>query len=215
MRQLTARPDASLPATLPTGTSAVRLPHGGHGLLHVPSADARGLVVLLHGAGGQPSAALDLLLDHAERLGLVLLAPASAGMTWGSIRGGSDPDTPGLAAALSDLFARHPVDPERVAVGGFSDGGSCALTLGLANGDLFRRIVAFSPGFQAAAERRGRPEVFVTHGVHDQVLPIDRTSRRVVRDLQAEGYDVTYREFDGPHVVPPPLAAEAADWLTR
>lgn len=215
MRRLTVRPDASVPPSLPTGTSSVRLPHGGKGLLHVPSPDARGLVVLLHGAGGQASAGLGLLLDHADRLGLVLLAPASAGATWGLVRGGSDADTPALSAALSALFARHPVDPDRVAVGGFSDGGSCALTLGLANGDVFRRIIAFSPGFQAATDRRGRPEVFVTHGVQDTVLPVDRTGRRVVRDLQAEGYDVTYREFDGPHVVPPSLAAEAADWLSR
>jgi phospholipase/carboxylesterase len=47
------------------------------------------------------------------------------------------------------------------------------------------------------------------------VLPIARTSRRVVPDLRADGYDVTYREFDGAHVVPPSVAAEAADWLIR
>jgi phospholipase/carboxylesterase len=213
MLRLTARPDASAPSTLPAGTSPVRLAHGAGGLLHVPSPAARGLVVALHGAGGHARAGLDLLLADADRVGLVVLAPSSAGTTWGAVRGGSDPDTPALASALSDLFTRHPLDPERVAVAGFSDGGSCALTLGLSNGDVFRRVVAFSPGFEAAPERRGRPQLFVTHGVADAVLPIDRTARRVVRALAAQEYDVTYREFDGGHVVPPSLAAEAAEWL--
>lgn len=215
MRRIATRPDPGLASSLPLGTSTVRFPHGGEGLLHVPSAEARGLVVALHGAGGQARAGLGLFEAAAADLGLVVLAPPSAGVTWGAVRGGTDPDTPALAAALSDLFARHPFDADRIAIGGFSDGGSCALTVGLSNGDLFRRIVAFSPGFEAAPERRGRPSVFVTHGVHDQVLPIDRTGRRVVGRLTDEGYDVTYREFDGAHVVPPSLAAEATEWLTR
>jgi phospholipase/carboxylesterase len=55
--------------------------------------------------------------------------------------------------------------------------------------------------------------VFVTHGVADRVLPIDRCSRRLVPALRQAGYEVRYREFAGGHVVPPELAAEAADWL--
>lgn len=215
MRRLTARPDPAVQSSLPLGTSTVRLAHGGEGLLLVPSPRATGLVVALHGAGGHARAGLDLFAIAAERLDLVVLAPSSAGATWGAVRGGTDADTPALVAALSDVFTRHPFDPDHIAVGGFSDGASCALTIGLSNGDLFRRVVAFSPGFEAAPERRGRPRVFLTHGVHDAVLPIARTGRRVAASLTADGYDVTYREFDGAHVVPPSLAAEAADWLCR
>ena len=102
-----------------------------------------------------------------------------------------------------------------VAVAGFSDGGSWALTLGLENGDLLTRVVAFSPGFSAARTACGRPELFLTHGVHDAVLPVDRTSRRLVPALRRAGYDLEYREFDGGHVVPPDLAADAAAWLVR
>jgi poly(3-hydroxybutyrate) depolymerase len=39
------------------------------------------------------------------------------------------------------------VDPQRICVSGFSDGASYALSLGLANGDLFTHVAAFSPGF--------------------------------------------------------------------
>jgi predicted esterase len=55
--------------------------------------------------------------------------------------------------------------------------------------------------------------VFVSHGTVDDVLPIDRTSREIVPALRADGYDVTYREFDGDHGVPPEVAREAVDWL--
>jgi phospholipase/carboxylesterase len=34
-----------------------------------------------------------------------------------------------------------------VALGGFSDGASYALSLDLTNGDLFASLIAFSPGF--------------------------------------------------------------------
>jgi phospholipase/carboxylesterase len=32
--------------------------------------------------------------------------------------------------------------------------------------------------------------------------------------LRRAGYDVRYREFDGPHTVPADVAREAVDWLT-
>jgi len=38
-------------------------------------------------------------------------------------------------------------------------------------------------------------------------------SRRIVPRLEQAGYDVTYREFDGPHTVPPEMSREAAEWF--
>jgi predicted esterase len=46
------------------------------------------------------------------------------------------------------------------------------------------------------------------------VLPIDRCSRRIVPTLRRAGYDVTQREFDGGHAVPPEVVHDAADWFT-
>ncbi len=212
---LTARPDPAARAALDPGTSQLRLQNGLEGLLHVPGRRARGLVVALHGAGGNAAGGLRLVRDQADRLGLVVLAPASAGSTWAAIRGGDDPDTSAVDAALRDVLARQPVEPARLAVAGFSDGASYALTLGLANGELFPHVLAFSPGFQRADRRRGRPEVFVSHGTRDEVLPIERTSRPLVRALQRDGYGVTYREFDGRHVVPRGLADEALQRVLR
>ena len=108
----------------------------------------------------------------------------------------------------------YAVDPGRVAVGGFSDGASYALSLGITNGDLFGHILAFSPGFTAPAAQVSSPRIFVSHGTRDEVLPIDRCSRRIVPQLERAGYEVQYREFEGGHVVPPEIRSEATDWFS-
>jgi predicted esterase len=209
---LTARPGSPTPTALTSGTSRLALSNGRTALLHVPPT-VTGLVIALHGAGGEGAGAMGLLRPEADRLGLMVLAPSSAGSTWAGLFGGADPDTPAIDAVLEQVFALHPFDPSRVAVAGFSDGASYALTLGLANGDLLRKVVAFSPGFENAPDRSGRPAFFLTHGTRDPVLPIGRTSRRIVPALRRAGYHVTYHEFDDGHVVPARYVAEAARWL--
>jgi len=104
--------------------------------------------------------------------------------------------------ALQKVFQQYPIDPDRLAVAGFSDGASYALSLGLTNGTLFNDVLAFSPGFMAPTRQADTPRIFVSHGVHDEVLPIDPCSRRLVPLLKRAGYPVDYREFDGGHAVP-------------
>lgn len=171
------------------------------------------LVLLLHGAGGEAAGGLSLLLPLADTYQLVLAAPSSRDSTWDAIRGGYGPDVDVINRAMERIFELVSVDPLRIAIGGFSDGASYALGLGLANGDLFSEIIGFSPGFVPPAPRVGNPRIFVSHGDADDVLPIDRTSRRLVPALQKYGYDVMYREFQGPHTVPSDVVQEAVDWL--
>jgi predicted esterase len=212
---LEARPGRAASASLQPGTSTVDLTNGGQGVLVVPNGEIAGLIVALHGAGGRPAATVSLFRDFVEKYGVVVLAPASRSTTWAMLRPGADVDTPAIDAALGTIFRGHSFDPGTIAVGGFSDGASYALTLGLANGDLFSRVVAFSPGFEAAPRRQGRPAFFVTHGIHDRVLSISRTSRRIVPTLRQAGYDVTYHEFEGGHEVPRRYTGEAARWVLR
>ena len=208
-----ARGPSTDPGTHPLGLEDVRDP-----LLHVPTTVVPSvpapLVLTLHGAGGDAPGGLALLGPPAEERGVLLLAPASRGRTWDAVRGAYGVDAALIDRALRAVFALVAVDADRVAVAGFSDGASYALGLGLANGGLLQKIVAFSPGFvPPGTPRRGKLPVFISHGTADQVLPIDRTSRAVVRALRDDGYDVTYREFSGPHTVPPEVAREAVDWL--
>jgi phospholipase/carboxylesterase len=192
---------------------------GRDGLLYVPAGyDATRpapFALLLHGASHDADTVLAPLLPWADAAGLLLLAPDARQFTWDVVMGGYGPDVLFIDQALAHIFARYAIDTSRLAIGGFSDGASYALSLGLTNGDLFTHIIAFSPGFMAPGERRGQPRIFVAHGVHDQILPINQCGRRVVRVLQRTGYDVDYHEFDGPHTVPAEIASGAVTWLTR
>ena len=174
------------------------------------------LVLLLHGAGGHAQQGVGSLRRLADAAGLLLLAPASRGNTWDLLVGRRfGPDLALIDRALGQTFSRYAVAPERVAVGGFSDGASYALSLGITNGDLFGHVVAFSPGFVAPAGQTGSPRIFVSHGTRDRVLPIDRCSRKIVPQLERSGYEVLYREFDGGHTIPPEIATEAVGWFAR
>ncbi|WP_207459959.1 hypothetical protein [Azospirillum sp. SYSU D00513] len=173
------------------------------------------LLVLLHGAGGDAQQAIGWLNELADAAGLILLAPQSDGPTWDVIMGGYGTDVQRIDTALAETFRDFAIDPTRVAIGGFSDGASYALSLGLINGALFRSVVAFSPGFAVPTRTEDHPRFFVSHGVADRVLPIDPCSRTLVPKLQSAGFDVLYREFEGGHTIPAPIAREAMDWMLR
>jgi predicted esterase len=180
--------------------------------LYVPASDGpKTLVLALHGAGGDPAEPMALLRPYADKARLILLAPKSMGPTWDISTGGFGPDVAHIDRLLDRVFTEYDIDD--VAVAGFSDGASYALSLGLTNGDLFHSVIGFSPGFIALGQQNGLPRLFISHGTHDSVLPIGRTSRRGVPRLRAAGYRVEYVEFDGDHEVPPQVARRAIEWL--
>ena len=186
-------------------------------LLYVPAGyqptQPAPLAVLLHGAGGKAEQGLALLQGLADALGLLILAPAARQHTWDIIVHDYGPDIAFIDEALAATFTRCAVDPARIAIGGFSDGASYALSVGLMNGDWFSHILAFSPGFMAPLIQRGKPKIYLSHGTLDEVLPIYRCSRQLVPQLLENGYEVRYQEFEGPHTVPMALAREAAQWF--
>ena len=211
--RLDSRPhDVRTGAPPEPGVTRLDLGPGAEVLLAVPPGDPgpRPLLVFFHGAGGSAADALRLVGDLATARGALVLAPTSTAATWDLIAGGLGRDVAVLDAALDAVFAAFAVN--RVALGGFSDGASYALSLGVANGDLADAVLAFSPGFVAAPGRFGRPHFWIGHGTDDRVLPIDRCGRRVTAQLRDDGYDVAWTEFDGGHVVTPDLVTAALGW---
>lgn len=214
--RLQARPQ---PAAAGGPVGLQPLPVGGKrdSYLYVPRQYRAGaphpLVLLLHGSGGHAQHGLRLLQHLADETGLVLVAPASTSYTWDVIVAEYGPDVEVLDRALEHVFRAYSIDPARLAIGGFSDGASYALSVGVTNGDLFTHVIAFSPGFVAPAAQRDHPRVFISHGQRDEVLPIDRCSRRIVPQLTRAGYQVEYREFDGGHTIPPQIAGGAVEWF--
>jgi predicted esterase len=214
--RLVPRPAVSHGKILP-GLHALDIDENRDALLYVPASyrpdQPAPFVLSLHGAGGNEQSGLYPLHELADEFGIILLSPASRGRTWDVILGGFGPDIAFITKALTVAFDVCAIDPGRMAVAGFYDGASYALSLGITNGDLFPTVLAFSPGFAAPGRAHGGPRFFISHGLRDGVLPINQTSRRVAPMLRDAGYAVTYLEFDEVHVVPTEAAREALSWF--
>jgi predicted esterase len=179
------------------------------------------LLLMLHGATQNAEDMFWYLGSKPEEAGVAVLAPNSRDTTWDAIGGSFGPDVEYLNRALERVFQTAAIDPARVCAGGFSDGASYALALGLINSDLFSGIAAFSPGFvplddatQIEILSNKKPRVFISHGTHDHILPIDSGGRRISAGLKSRDFDVTYREFDGDHEIPADVAREGMKWVT-
>ena len=161
--RLLARP-ATPTRTASPGLHALGLSAGHDGLLYVPAgyrADQPApLVLMLHGAGRGAEEGMLPFRDRADDAGLVLLAPQSRYSTWDVVHvGGYGPDVAFIDEALALVFDTVAIAPGRVAIEGFSDGATYALSLGLINGDLFTHIIAHSPGFIVSGTPHGKPKV--------------------------------------------------------
>jgi phospholipase/carboxylesterase len=203
----------------PTGLLALGPAAERDSYLYVPAScravQAAPFMLLLHGSGGHAHHGVDVLQALADEFGLIIAAPASADYSWDGAVGRHGTDMAVIERALEHVFASYAVDPARTAIGGFSDGGSRALALGLANGDLFTHVIAFSPGSIAITEELGQPKVFIAHGTRDEIQPIFACSRRVVAQLERMGLDPEYVEFEAGHRIPEDIARQAVRWLTE
>jgi predicted esterase len=192
---------------------------GRDGLLYVPKIYTRDrampLAIVLHGAGGT-SLSTQYAFEYADAFGFVVLAPDSRDqVTWDAMLGEWGPDLEFIARALRYATRQCAIAQDRIGLAGFSDGASYALSMGIGGGDVFSRIVAMSPGVMRPAVVRGKPKIFISHGTRDQVMPIAVTSRQFVPRLRMLGYDVTYREYDGRHRLPPDVARDAFAWFVE
>lgn len=175
------------------------------------------LVVLLHGAGQGANELLPAFRAEADKRGLILLAPKSAGGTWDLIvsaerfRGRPPktgelpefgPDVARIDAAMATAFQKAMIDPKHVILSGFSDGASYALSLGLANPDLFHGVLAFAPGMMIAPGRVSLAQrIFIAHGRADRAIPVKVSRDELAPALTAAGMKMQFRDFNGGHDV--------------
>lgn len=213
---ITARPRA-FSGVAPRGFYRFGVWHKDDAWLYVPPTyrddTPAPLLLLLHGAGGTAGMFEASLPSHVDDKGIVVLAVNSTLPTWDLIGiGGFGPDPERLNLALDYAFSKVNVDPAHVAIGGFSDGATYAISIGLANGDLFRQVIGFSAGPPKVPGVRGKPPVFMSHGTSDTVIPIS-----IANDTRAQltdaGYSVTFSEFAGGHQIPAAISEQAYTWF--
>lgn len=217
--RLTARPgNKPVKEDFVTGVHKLNLDQNRDGYIYIPATyrpdHPSALAIMLHGSGGEAEQGLSLLRAYADENNIILLAPASRDYTWDIIAAHSfSSDVIFIDQALAHIFDNYNIDPLHLAIGGFSDGASYALSLGLSNGDVFTHVIAFSPGFVYTKEMIGKPKVFISHGTKDEILPIIPCSEQIVKELKKDGFEPEYVRFDGGHEIPKGIAEGAVTWF--
>jgi len=214
--RLTARPNPAPPQP-PTPRAGDFTPLGLDGrdaILYTPKSfspqTALPLLVILHGSGGNAREMVEAISSEADKRNLLVMAPSSRGGTWDVRHAPACDDTLFIDRALARTFALATIDARRIALMGLSDGAAFALSLGLANGDLFCDVQSFSASTFHIRSVAGKPRIFVSHGRRDHTIPFG-TGQRIAETLSGAGYDVMFRPFDGGHTMPKDGLSAALD----
>jgi polyhydroxybutyrate depolymerase len=174
-------------------STAGSMSHGGIARtyrIHVPAPARRGpmpLVLALHGGGGDASAMLRLTLGNlnraADREGFLVVYPDGVERHWNDGRGlqwyrahrENVDDVGFLAALITNLPQRYPVDARRVYATGISNGGLMSFRLAR---ELAGRIAAIAPVAASMSEplmqmrEPSRPiSVLMIAGTKDPLVP--------------------------------------------
>jgi phospholipase/carboxylesterase len=193
--------------------------------------DPEGALVLFHGRGTSEHdlyPLIDLLDPEARLIGITPRGPLElgGGAHWYIVRqvGFPDPETfSATYAALTEWVDALPdalgVPPERIALGGFSQGAvmTHALTLGRDRPSPPAAIAlsGFIPevdGFELDLESRNGLPVAIGHGTYDPVIGVE-FGRDARQRLERAGLSVVYRESPMAHSVDPAFLEHLRPWL--
>ena len=177
------------------------------------------LITVLHGAGRQDEMLCKAYRGEAAARDALFLVPRSTDVTWDMIAGGNRTDLDFLEHVFAGIYQRLPVDPDRQALIGYSDGASYALAIGLSNPRRFRAIMGWAAGFVAIDPRWSapddpKPRILLQHGTHDVVFPFETVCEPNVATLRGMGYEVDLRvEQGGIHWPKAEFQQMALEWF--
>ena len=103
---------------------------------------------------------------------------------------------------------------------GFSQGCTFTYNVGIKYPYLFKGLICFGGWLETrwltekAIESANRLRVFIAHGKNDRVRPY-REGLAAKTLLERLGYDVTFRDFEGGHVVHEEILKEAVAWMSK
>ncbi|HHH13371.1 MAG TPA: alpha/beta fold hydrolase [Thiolapillus brandeum] len=203
-----------------------------------PPGEVRHSIVWLHGLGADgsdflpvadalrlpPELGVRFVLPHAPRMPVTvnggLVMPA-----WYDIHSqepGAPVDLEGIrrsAVYVQSLVRQEHergVEPGRVVLAGFSQGGLVVLAAALDSPDPLAGVMALSTYLpQAVMPEEALPRsIFQAHGRLDDVVPFDSGLAACER-LRAQGHEVEWHEYDMAHSVCAEEVADIREWLLR
>ncbi len=203
---------------------------------HVPAGEGPfPTVLVLHGWGASAHDLIGLapVLHGGEALVLCPQGPVSTqigpgylGYGWFPITMGTPPDpvafergATAIRGFLDAALERYPIDPRKLVLMGFSQGGVMAYDLFLREPQRFAALIALSSWLPAdlaeqiprLPEAADRP-ILVVHGTSDPMIDVERAreSRKV---LLERGLSLTYREYEMGHEISSDALRDLVSWL--
>jgi phospholipase/carboxylesterase len=154
------------------------------------------------------------------------IGPQAVGYAWYGASAGGVPDVEGMLTSLTvlqlfvdDCFKRYDLDPTRLAVLGFSQGGVMAYSLALTNPQRFAGLAALStwlpreltPRLEISAAVQSLPTL-IQHGTQDPQIEIARARDSVarLRDLKVP---LIFQEYEMGHEISPRGLDVLSAWL--
>ena len=203
---------------------------------HVPAGEGPFPTVLaLHGWGASAHDLIGLapVVNRGEALVLSPQGPVGIRIPGGGVGYGWYPlgegvqDSPAEVARASDLVLafleqaqqRYPIDPRKIVLLGFSQGGALAFELALRDSSRFAGLAALSSWLPEGLAAQIQPEsahqnlpVLVVHGTEDPMVPVDR-ARESRQRLTTLGVGLTYREYPMGHEICAEALRDIVTWL--
>ena len=203
---------------------------------HVPAGEGPFPTILaLHGWG---ASALDLIglapeLNQGEARVLSPQGPIGIripggpmGYGWYPLGEGSQASPEELTQASAQVLdfldvaqQRYPVDPRKVVLLGFSQGGALAFDLALRDCSRFAGVAALSSWLPEGVAAQIEPDtahqslpVLLVHGTEDPMVPVDR-ARESRQKLTSLGVALTYREDEMGHEICAEALRDIIGWI--
>ena len=192
------------------------------------------LLVLMHGVGSNEQDLMGLAPQIPERFHVLSLrAPFRMGPgahAWfdfsiepngeRTINEAQEAQSRALVAqAIASAAEQLGIPPERVVVGGFSQGGIMALSLLLTQPALMqaamvwhgRLLTQMLPQAAPPDALRGK-QLWLSHGTHDNVIPLAH-AQAIAHHMAPLPVTLAYHEFPGAHEIRPSELAATVTWL--
>ena len=122
---------------------------------------------------------------------------------------------------IDECIAKYDIDADKVSLFGFSQGAILSSAIALSYPEKINKVAALS-GYlntEIATEdylknNVSKVKFFVSHGIVDQVIPID-WARKTKPALENLGINVVYKEYPIGHGVSPQNFYDFKDWLLK
>lgn len=154
------------------------------------------------------------------------IGPEAVGYAWYPMSNGGAPDVEAMLSSqrklqtfLDECTKSYPIDPKKLVVLGFSQGGVMSYSLALPNPERFAAMAVLSswlpkellPRLNVTAPVESLPTL-VQHGSQDPMIQVDRAhaSVEMLRELRVP---LTFREYPMGHEISGRSLADLSAWL--